>query len=922
MRKSCGWKLDSRAMQLGVSLLLSVLTAFVAYGRTEYFVDCTRPDDSGDGRSVETAKRTIQAAVDLTSPAGTDIVTVLPGVYNEGSRVITTSEFDHEFRVVITNQLLLRSRDGAAATVIKGAFGSGADHLGPGAIRGIYMRTPVGSTAQSYTAIEGFTITGCATTNTVASGSRHYGAAVVGSWNQYVLGCVISNNHAVSGAGIFNCNAARCLFTVNKASTCAVGVNAYYWNCVIAGNKGSVPLSYTKNMVNCTCTDNDGALGGGCAQTFDNCVLVGNGGANGSSSYTELTCSVTESASSAFKTVDGVSVTGASKYQLVAPAFGDWRLVEGSGAVGIASWSRYYNFVTAGQKLNVAVNNGYLPSYILTEYLYKDYAGNGLSDNMTMDAGAIQRTVAVDSGVVDFLAAGFVGRGWSVPCRINSYAHAEKWPSLLVCKIVNASGMPTFGCKVTGSYVASNHSYMYPDLDGWFTFAFPPKGSKSELTPYTVQRIYYVDDDGSDGNAGDAPDRAFKTLQMAADTVKANGGNYNLVSVAPGVYNEGGTFAKGLTNRLCVSGQSIQFYAPGGPDVTFIEGAPSPGSAFHGLGPNATRCLYWYSSHAEAAMRGFTFRNGYSSHTDGDKWSVTDANQAGGVFVFVEGGKVQFLDCVFTNNTALIAAVNNAGDFTRCRFIKNRALNASGSIGRNGTYRFCSFWGNGPGTFVLDNSVQTVYFCSIDGRATPYQSNIYGTVNVNPGVASDPIHSSSKSYDGNVLAPGCTVSVYSGCTDCTLNYISADPQLVDVDAGDMHLLVGSPALGAADVANITSILHQVTLDLDGNEPNFVDGIMTAGAYQVPSMLFTVGGREGAVQVEGGAFGRNALRPGSTITVTAAERFNGRRFAGFLVDGEPMPATERVFSYTVPPMPTVSMTVETQYAPVGTMMVLR
>ena len=889
----------------------------------EYFVAKDGGSDAYDGKAAEWdgthgPKRTIQAAVDLTNPAGKDIVTVLPGVYDEGSRVFTSADFDHEFRVVITNHLLLRSRDGAAKTIIKGAFGSGANNLGPGAIRGIYMRGP------SYSAIEGFTITGCATTNTVSSGSKHYGAAVVGSWNQYLLGCVISNNHAVAGAGIYNCTAGRCLFTANKASSSAVGVNAWYWSCVIAGNKGTLPLSYTKNMVNCTCTENEGALGGGGAQTFDNCVLVGNGGANGSSEHTALTCSVTESASTSFKTVDGVSVTGASKYQLVAPAFGDWRLVEGSDAVGIADWSKYFTFVSSGQKLTVAVSGGTLPSYLSTEYVYKDYAGNVLTANMTMDAGAIQGTVNVEGGVIDFLGAGFVGREWNVPCRINSYAHAEKWPSVLACRIVNDSGMPTFGCKVTGSYVASNRSYMFPDLDGWFTFAFPPKGQKSELTPYAVRRIYYVDDDGSDGNAGDAPDRAFKTLQKAADSVMENGGNYNLVSVAPGVYNEGGSFARGLTNRLYVSNRSMQFYAPGGPDVTFIEGAPSPGSDFHGLGPNATRGLYWFSNHAEAAMRGFTFRNGHTSYTDGDKWSVTEANQCGGVYVYVEGsGKVQFLDCVFSNNTALISAVNNGGDFTRCRFVKNRAINAQGSIGRNSTYRFCAFWGNGPGTFVLDNSVQNLYFCSVDGRATPYQSNIYGTVNVNPGVAADPIHSNNKSYDGNVLAPGCTVSIDSGYTGCTLNYISADPKLADSAAGDLHLLAGSPAIGAANVADLSSILHQVTLDLDGNMPNFVDGIMTAGAYQVPSMLVTVGGREDAVQIAGGAFGANALRPGATITVTAAAvTAGGRKFAGFVVDGEPMPASETVFTYTVPSMPTAALTVDALYSPCGTTMVLR
>lgn len=882
--------------------------------RTEYFVDCTRPDDSGDGLTEATAKRTIQAAIDLTDPAGMDIVTVLPGVYDEGKRV-SPAFSDHEFRVVITNLVVLRSRDGAEKTVIKGSFGSGSNNLGPGAVRGIYMRGP------SYSVVEGFTIAGCATTNTVSNGNMQYGAAVVGSWNQYVLGCVISNNHAVAGAGIYNCNAARSLFTQNKANSGAVGVNAYYWNCVMANNIGSSALSHTKKMVNCTCTDLDGNIAGGGVQNFENCVLVGNGGDNGHVSYTALSNSVTDSPSSVFKDVDEVSVTSASKYQFVAPALGDWRLLEGSDAVAMADWKKYYNFVSSEQKFTVAASSGYIPAYLVDRYVYQDYAGNPISSDKPMDAGAIQGAVKVEGGRLDFLSAGFHGQEGGTPCRYGSYAHAVKWPSVFVCSRTSSDGKRTFGCKVSGSYVSSFTSYRFPDLEERFSFSFPPKGMNSEITAYAVQRTYYVDDDGSDDNDGSAPDKAFKTLQKAADSIRANGGAYNLVSVAAGVYNEGGSFNKGLENRLYVAGASVQFYAPEGPDVTFIEGAPDPDSEFHGLGSGATRCLYWFSSHREAAMRGFTFRNGHTSFTDGDKWNVAEANQGGVAFISVESdGKVQFLDCVFSNNTALIAAVNTGGDFTRCRFVNNRAVTAQGSIGRNSIYRFCAFHGNGPGVYTLDNSVQNIYFCTLEGRTAPYQSNIYGSVIVNPGVSSETIERNTD-FDGNVVSPGCVVTRKDG-TVGELNYVSADPMLADLASGDMHLLAGSPAVGAANVANITSLLHQATVDMDGNVPNFIDGIMTAGAYQWPSMSVTISGRDGALEIDGGKLGANALRPGSTISVTAAERVNGRRFEGFVVNGEQMSPAERVFTYTVPQMPTEAMTIESTYGNLGTVMVVR
>ena len=193
-----------------VVLALAGLFAGLACA-TEYFVDGSGGDDGNDGLTELTAKRTIQAAVDLTTAK--DIVTVLPGVYgdSEGSRrnpADGTGQAD--YRVVITNQLLLRSRDGAAKTIIMGHFGSGANNLGTGAIRGVYTR------GVAYAAIEGFTITGCASEETAASGNAHYGTAVAGNWNNYVLGCVISNNYSVSST-IYSCNAAATLIIDNTS---------------------------------------------------------------------------------------------------------------------------------------------------------------------------------------------------------------------------------------------------------------------------------------------------------------------------------------------------------------------------------------------------------------------------------------------------------------------------------------------------------------------------------------------------------------------------------------------------------------------------------------------------------------------------------------------------------------------------------
>ena len=96
---------------------------------TEYFVDVSRPDDSGDGLSVATAKHTIQAAVALAR--NDDIVTVLPGTYKEGSGVDGTIAA----RVVITNRVWLRSSGGKHRTFIVGERANTATGQGEGALR-------------------------------------------------------------------------------------------------------------------------------------------------------------------------------------------------------------------------------------------------------------------------------------------------------------------------------------------------------------------------------------------------------------------------------------------------------------------------------------------------------------------------------------------------------------------------------------------------------------------------------------------------------------------------------------------------------------------------------------------------------------------------------------------------------------------
>ena len=62
-----------------------------------YYVDCNRPDNTGDGLSWATAKRTIQAAVNAA--ASGDTIRVGPGTYGEGTTVTPSGATIRDFWV-------------------------------------------------------------------------------------------------------------------------------------------------------------------------------------------------------------------------------------------------------------------------------------------------------------------------------------------------------------------------------------------------------------------------------------------------------------------------------------------------------------------------------------------------------------------------------------------------------------------------------------------------------------------------------------------------------------------------------------------------------------------------------------------------------------------------------------------------------
>ena len=214
-----------------------------------FYVDASRPDDSGTGLSWGAAKKTIQAAVSATLDGDTVLVT--NGVYNTGAAVAQGQTLSN--RVVITQAITVRSVNGPGATVIEG---SGTNCYGTAqAVRCVFMANG---------ALQGFTLQNGATGNGLPGGGVCMFNAAVGT---AVSDCVIRGNKASSGGGSYFGTLNNCTLSDNTAASSGGGACYGTLNgCLLQGNAAS-------------------SGGGSCYGTLNNCTLSGNTASSGGGSY-------------------------------------------------------------------------------------------------------------------------------------------------------------------------------------------------------------------------------------------------------------------------------------------------------------------------------------------------------------------------------------------------------------------------------------------------------------------------------------------------------------------------------------------------------------------------------------------------------------------------------------------------------------
>jgi hypothetical protein len=255
------------------------------YRITNLYVDASRPDDAGAGTSWATAKKTIQAAINLATEG--DTVWVTNGTYSIGTAMTPGGSLPN--RIVATNDITICSVNGPDVTLIQGR-----GPVGTNAIRGAYLSGRsrlIGFTVESGATFSsdnatgfssygggiycygGSTVSNCVVRDnasknnggglyvnlngnlvcntTIVNNQTEYGGAGVGlgvGGNSIIRDCRIINNRAANkGGGVFIYHSGtleNCLIANNSATNSAGGVytdygsfGAYIKNCTISGNK-------------------------------------------------------------------------------------------------------------------------------------------------------------------------------------------------------------------------------------------------------------------------------------------------------------------------------------------------------------------------------------------------------------------------------------------------------------------------------------------------------------------------------------------------------------------------------------------------------------------------------------------------------------------------------------------------------------
>ena len=516
----------------------------LASSATEYFVDCTRPDDSGDGLSEATAKHSIQAAVDLARDE--DVVTVLPGHYRDGGFTVSG---DIASRVYITKNITLRAKGGRAGRDVTFVHGlhattlseldTASKGLGANAVRCVLV-----SSSGKLSHIEGLTLldgaTDCVNTPNWQQ-DRNRGAGVYANSGVKVVDCVISNCVATYGGAIYGGEVARTFVTDNYSRNGgSAGYATKFYHSILSRSTGGVSLNVSQ-VYNCTLVENYTSYSAASWGIFEvrNSVILHNANTT-AVPYAILDHSVvardmpfynatdSSSGSADMSTCQVLDMnTDEDRFQFVAPALDDYRPLAGSALVGNGSAAAL--------------------DYIPEEFRTTDYRGEAFDPLQGVNVGAFQCAVTPVTGAVvlkwtnnNAASTHYISNGKD---RIVSglYAFGETFPvqMCLGYALPTTSGYAFYGFLASGADTITR----FPQLDGTTWVLPPPVGQILTLTATATSIVKWTDPTTTAAVTNGLEATPYATIQDAVNSIDNQ--KYAVIFAKKGSYATGQTSALG-----------------------------------------------------------------------------------------------------------------------------------------------------------------------------------------------------------------------------------------------------------------------------------------------------------------------------------------------------------------------------------------
>jgi len=713
------------------------------------------------------AATNIQSAIDASLDG--DVVWVTNGIYATGGRII---DGDLTNRIAIVKPITVRSVNGPAVTVIKGAGIVNGTVIGPAAVRGAWLTNGA--------VLSGFTIQSGGTrdsgdANTLQKGGGVWGVSTnalltncvivanaansdgAGGYQITMIGCNLKNNDSVngSGGGASLCNLLNCVLTDNKAVNGAGAASSFIRNSALTKNVATQwgGGAYSGTLINCTCSSNSassiGYGGGAYSATLTNCILYWNAAGPSNNGTNVYACTLAYCCSFPIQpgpgniATDPLLIADGAHLSSISPC-------RGAGTASVVSGN------------DVDGQNWLMPPSIGCDEWQAAPAIAGQLQPVSLGFPPTLNLGVVPVGQQPFA---FWWYKDGVLLNDDSDFVSTHTTNLLV---------KHFGPLSVGDYqvVVSNTFGVVTSSVFHVAIHFVDKLSSAPFSPFLNWT------------------NAAMTIQEAVDVSAIP----DFILVTNGVYSSGGTLFGGTSNRVVIS-KLLTLHSINGPALTLIQGAWDPRTN----GPLSIRCVVMNDG---AHLNGFALNGGATW----GQTAVGEQRNGGGAWGTSTSATLDH--CWITGNAAS-ASGGGAHNLTlkNCKISGNRA-GLSGGGASFCTLKNCAITANFGGSSE-GGGAEYCYLinCTVTSNSLPFSRpgpGISFSTAVNTIIQSNFAGTAIANYNNATLSYCCASPLPPGSGN-----ISSDPQLM---ADGIHIAATSPCRGVGT--------NSFTIDSDIDDQNW------------------------------------------------------------------------------------------------------